>query len=138
MVRDLISGWRIKRGRGRLIVMKFDMTRTILAGATLVLVSPGSVHADERFEKAAVHFEQNATDEDAEVTFEVAGRDDGLATLKGVAPDGRIVISFDTLDSKLGIRQIRLESPEPQNVSSVKADFLEGEYTFTGTTVPFD
>jgi len=115
-------------------VMKFDMTRTILAGATLVLVSPGSVHADERFEKAAVHFEPNATDEDAEV----AGRDDGLATLKGVAPDGRIVISFDTLDSKLGIRQIRLESPEPQNVSSVKADFLEGEYTFTGTTVPFD
>ena len=35
-------------------MMKFDMIRKILAGATLVLVCPGSVHADELFEKVAV------------------------------------------------------------------------------------
>ncbi len=116
--------------------------RQILAVVTLFLVSPGPALAVEKqsagsmpFDVATVYFEQNATDEDAEVVFEAKGGELGLATLKVVSPDGRAVIDFKAPDSKLGIRHFRFESPEPSNDGSVQADFPEGKYTFTATTV---
>lgn len=111
------------------------MPRTLVYAGILLLASYGLAHAEEKFEKIAVIFEQNATDKDAEVVFDATSGGAGLATLKVVAPGGRTVVDFKAPDSKLGLRHIRLESPEPKNDGSVQADFPEGEYTFTGSTV---
>lgn len=111
------------------------MKRIVLTAAMLFLASHDLVRADEKFENTAVRFEQNVTDKDAEVVFEAMTAAVGMANLKVVGPDGRTVVDFKSPDSKLGIRHFKLESPEPKNVSSVQADFPEGAYTFTGTTV---
>jgi hypothetical protein len=112
------------------------MTHSILKAAVLLLLaSPGLAQADEKFEHVAIRFEQNATDQDAEIVFEVTSGDAGLATLRVVAPDGRTVIDFSSPDSKLGIRHLSFESPEPKNDGRVQADFPQGAYTFTGSTV---
>ena len=47
------------------------------------------------FPVASVHFEQNATDGDVEVVFEVRAEDDGLTELLIVSPDGRTVVDFN-------------------------------------------
>jgi hypothetical protein len=87
------------------------------------------------FAVASVHFEQNATDGDAEVVFEVKGGKEGLAKLAVVSPDGRTVIDFTAPDaSTLGIRQFRFETPEPGDVKSLKSAYPEGVYTFAGAT----
>lgn len=87
------------------------------------------------FAVASVHLEQNATDGDFEVVFEVKAGAEGLAKLAVVAPDGRTVVDFTAPDaSTLGMRQFRFESPEPQNLQSMKAAYPEGAYTFTGAT----
>lgn len=87
------------------------------------------------FAVASIHFEQNATDGDAEVVFEVKGSDDGLAKLSVLSPDGRTVIDFTAADAAtFGIRQFRFESPEPDDVESLKSAYPEGVYTFVGTT----
>jgi hypothetical protein len=118
------------------------MNRTLISVAILLLASRGLALAEEKsekpgqtFEKAVVYFEGNATDKDAEVLFEVIGSGVGLATLKVVAPGGRTVIDYKAPDSKLGLQHITLESPEPKNDGTIQADFPEGEYTFTGSTV---
>lgn len=111
------------------------MPPTLVYAGILLLVSYGLAHAEEKFEKIAVLFEQNATDKDAEVVFDATSGGAGLATLKVVAPGGRTVVDFKAPDSKLGLRHINLESPEPKNDGTVQADFPEGEYTFTGSTV---
>ncbi len=91
------------------------------------------------FEVARVHFEQNATDGDMEVVFEIKGGDDGLARLKVVSPDGRLVIDFKAPDpSTMGIRQFRMESPEPDDVAGLKAAYPEGVYVFDATTAAGD
>jgi hypothetical protein len=88
------------------------------------------------FPVASVHFEQNATDGDSEVVFEVKGGKDGLAELIVVSPDGRTVVAFKAPDaSTLGIRQFRFESPEPTDVKLLKAAYPEGIYQFSGKTV---
>ena len=114
-----------------------------LAGAA-VLLAPGcadrraAVPADgpaSPFAVAAVHFEQNATDGDVEVVFEVKGVDDGLTSLTVTAPDGRTVLSATSPDtSTLGVRQYRFESPEPTDIPRLQAAYPEGAYRFTGTT----
>jgi hypothetical protein len=111
------------------------MNRMLCSITLSLLVSAGPALAEEKFEKAVVHFEQNATDKDAEVMFEAIGGRAGLATLQVAAPGGRTVIDYKAPDSKLGLQHITLESPEPKNDGSIQADFPEGEYTFTGTTV---
>lgn len=94
---------------------------------------------DETFPVASVHFEQNATDGDAEVVFVVNGGDEALAKLTVVSPDGRTVIDFTAPDaSTLGIRQFRFESPEPGDVASLKSAYPEGVYNFAGTTAAGD
>jgi hypothetical protein len=87
------------------------------------------------FPVASVHFEQNATDGDVEVVFEVKGGDDGLVELVVVSPDGRTVVDFNAPDSStLGMRQFRFESPEPPDVKSLKTAYPEGAYEFSGKT----
>ncbi len=121
------------------------MTRRIriLAGLTLLMSSHSLAQvgggASIPFAVANVYFEQNATDKDVEVVFEVAGGAKGIAKLTVVSPDSRTVIDFTAPDaSTLGIRTFRFESPEPSNVASLKAAYPEGVYTFSGTTVAGD
>ena len=106
----------------------------VLAGAALLLGAPSPL-PPAPFAVASVRFEQNVTDGDVEVVFEVKGGKDGLAKLGVVSPDGRTVIDFTAPDaSTLGMRQFRFESPEPSSVARLKAAYPEGVYTFTGTT----
>lgn len=87
------------------------------------------------FAVATVHFEQNATDGDVEVVFEVKGGDDGLTSVTVTAPDGRTVVSAASPDtSTMGVRQYRFESPEPTDAARLKAAYPEGVYRFAGTT----
>ena len=109
------------------------MTRIIFSAVIFMLAS--FAQAEEKFDQASIRLEQNATDKDAEIVFEVTGNDAGLAALKVTAPDGRIVADFKAADSKMGFRHVNLESPEPKNDGRVQADFPAGEYTFTGSTV---
>jgi len=89
--------------------------------------------SSKAFETATVRFEQNATDGDVEVVFEVKGGDAGILSLKITAPDGRIVSDFTAPDpTTLGIRQFVMESPEPKGVQSLKNAYPEGVYSFTG------
>lgn len=116
----------------------------VLAGATLVWGPPGlapdkASGASAPFDEASVHFEQNATDGDAEVVFAVSGGEEGLAKLTVVSPDGHTIIDFTAPNaSPLGIRHFDLESPEPPDVESLKAAYPEGVYTFTGATATGD
>jgi hypothetical protein len=96
--------------------------------------SLGSI-APEPFAHASVRFEQNATDGDVEVVYEIKGGDEGLAMLRVISPDDRPVIDFKAPDaSTMGIRQFRFESPEPKDVESLKAAYTEGIYKFSGAT----
>ncbi len=120
------------------------MTRRIqvLVGVTLLLGCHGlALGVDKEsgpslpFAIARVYLEQNATDGDVEVVFDVKGGDEGLAKLAVVSPDGRTVIDFTAPDAlTLGIRQFRFESPEPRDVASLKSAYPEGVYTFAGAT----
>jgi hypothetical protein len=109
----------------------------VAAAATLsALAYPvtGAAAGDGRFEKLSVYLERNIQDHDAEIRFEATGGDDGLAALKVSAPGARTVIELKTPDSKLGIRSLTLESPEPDDDRIVRADFPAGVYRFEGTT----
>lgn len=111
---------------------------TVMLLSLLALGAHGFAHADEAFEHIAVRLEQNATDEDVEAVFEATSGDIGLAALRVSAPDGRTVIDFKSPDSKMGIRRLLLESPEPTNDGRLQKDFPAGAYTFTGSTVKGD
>src|ERR1051326_942863 len=109
---------------------------TMVMGAGLVIALPGAAHADGKFSKVGVYLEQTVEDEDSEVRFEAIGGDEGLVGLQVVAPDGRMVVDFKAPDSKLGIRQVELETPEPKRTDGrLQKDFPEGTYHFSGTTV---
>ena len=116
--------------------------RCALAAALLVsgaaisaLASDAGAPVPGRFPLAAVRFEQNATDGDVEVVFKVKGRNEGLAKLSVVSPDGRTVIDFAAPGaSALGIREFVFESPEPTDVEGLKAAYPAGVYRFAGAT----
>lgn len=121
------------------------MTRRIqiLAGVTLLLGSYGlALGAGKEsgssvpFEVASVHLEQNATDGDAEIVFEVKSGKEGLAKLTVVSPDGRTVIDFTARDAStsLGIQQFRFETPEHRDFKRLTSAYPEGVYTFAGAT----
>jgi len=124
-----------------------EMTRRVQISAWFVVLllaffgvarvgAPIEPAAPARFAVANVHLEQNATDGDVEVVFEVKGGDDGLSMLKVAAPDGRTVIDCTSPDaSTLGIRQFRFESPEPTDMKSLLSAYPEGVYTFSGASV---
>ena len=110
------------------------MTRTtLIAAAFIVGAMHGMAHADEKFELVKVFLERNVMDQDAEVKFEAIGGKGGLTSLKVVAPDGRTVVDLKSPDSKLGVRHMSLESPEPKNDGALQSDFPAGAYTFSGT-----
>ena len=87
------------------------------------------------FEAATMRFEQNVTDKDVEVVFEIAGEDEGLSRLRVMAPDGGTVADITAPVSTLGLKQFLFESPEPRDAAAIKAAYPEGKYRFTGTTV---
>ena len=118
-----------------------DLTAfTLLLGFVGLLTLIGSEsHSSGSFSIASVRVEQNVTDGDMEVVFEVKGGDEGLVKLGVRSPDGRTVIDFKAPDaSTLGIRQFSFESPEPRNIDSIKAAYPEGVYTFEGITAAGD
>jgi hypothetical protein len=109
----------------------------VIAGA--VSIAPplltGASAPPRPFATASVHFEQNVTDGDVEVVFEVKGGADGLSGLSIVGPDGRTVLSYEAPDaSTLGLRAFRVESPEPRDAAKLKAAYPEGAYMFAGWT----
>ena len=107
----------------------------ILLGHSLALSENQNPNPGTPFTIADVHFEQNTTDGDAEVVFDVKGGQEGLSKLVVVTPDGRTVIDFTAPEpSTLGIRQFNFESPEPKNMDSLKSAYPEGTYSFTGIT----
>lgn len=88
------------------------------------------------FEEAEIRFEQNATDGDVEVVFELKGGDDGLTNLTIFSPDNKVIGDFKAPDlSTLGIRQFKFESPEPTDIDGLKAAYPEGKYTLKATSV---
>ena len=111
--------------------------KQLLVGALVLVGSPALRPRTpaEPFAIASVFFEQNATDKDVEVVFDVKGGDDGLVQLTVLAPDGRTVVDIKAPDvSTLGLRQFRFESPERGDVASIKAAYPEGVYTFDAST----
>ena len=120
-------------------VVGFVVLLAALIGSQAGDVAGALMAQEEPFETASVRFEQNATDGDAEVVFEVQGGDDGLAWLTITAPDGRTVAEFEAPEaSTLGMRQLLFESPEPPDPDLVMAAYPEGTYTFEGGTVAGD
>ncbi|WOH47011.1 hypothetical protein [Bradyrhizobium sp. sBnM-33] len=108
-----------------------------VAAATLsTLAYPATAAEAEagRFQKLSVYLERNMQDHDAEIRFEATGAEDGLAALKVLAPAERTVIDLKTPDSKLGLRRLTIESPEPTDDGIVRTDFPAGAYRFEGTT----
>src|SRR5438046_9577441 len=100
------------------------MTRrkAILAGATLLVGVYGfAAGADKEsgssvpFAAASVRLEQNVTDGDSEVVFEIRGGTEGLAKLTVVSPAGRTVIDFpaSVASASLGLRHSRCQPAEP-------------------------
>lgn len=116
-------------------VMAVALGLAVAACAGETRKAPATAGAAEPFAVATAHLEQNATDGDVEVVFEVKGGADGLASLTITGPDGRTVASFTAPDSStLGMRQLRLESPEPTDVPRLLAAYPEGDYAVAGAT----
>ena len=87
------------------------------------------------FSQLSMRLEQNATDGDSEIVLFAKGQDDGLKRLMIVAPSGRRVANFVGDARGIGIREFRLESAEPLDLSVVLASFPEGNYSFFGRSV---
>ena len=114
------------------IVVLTSINITLIA-ASLAQIKTKDTAATEPFANANIQFEQNVTDGDVEVVFEINGHDKGLNSLSIVSPDGRTIFHFTAPDNTtLGIRQFHLESPEPKDVESVKKAYPEGVYKFIG------
>jgi hypothetical protein len=111
------------------------MKRALLQIAILLAGCQCSAWAAEKFESVSVYLEQTIEDGDSEITFDAISGTDGLTALKVMAPDGRTVIDYKAAESKLGMRHLTLESPEPKNDGSLKADFPVGVYRFIGALV---
>jgi hypothetical protein len=105
-----------------------------LAGMALVL-SASAAAAESQFKTALIYLERNVSDDDIEVRIVATSDETGFAALRVIGPGDRTVIDFKSPDSKLGIRHLDLESPEPRNNGSLQADFPEGKYRFEGTLV---
>ena len=108
--------------------------RFIIAALVFGVLPVAALAGDLGFDRLRVFLERNVTDRDAEVKFEATAGELGLASLQVMAPDGRVVVDFKAPASKIGIRHLALESPEPEDDGRVQADFPAGTYTFTGRT----
>jgi len=115
-------------------IRRIPIFRTVAVATVLLGACHGLARGDEKFESVAAYLEQNVDDEDSEIRFDAVGGITGLKALTVVAPDGRTVIDFKAADSRLGMRHLSLESPEPRNDGKLQADFPAGVYKFTGTS----
>src|SRR5262245_50529767 len=112
----------------------------MLASTSPVRVGAGDARAQtgalKPFAVALIQFEHNATDGDFEVVLEAKGGDEGLNKFTVTAPNGRKIVDLTAPDAAtLGLRQVRLESPEPKDAKAIQAAYPEGAYTFAGTSV---
>jgi hypothetical protein len=107
--------------------------RTVMAVAiTSVLATSNAVSAG-KFEEVSVIFEQNATEGNVEVVFEINGGDEALETLIVRAPNGRTIINATFI---AGMRELEFESPEPPDqVALLKKNYPEGMYHFYAITL---
>lgn len=101
--------------------------------AALLLATASALAADP-MERGAILLERNHTDDDLEIRMEISAGSEGFASLTVTAPDGRRVLDLRSVDSKLGIRHIILETPEPVGGVGVEAAFPAGTYLLTGTS----
>ena len=117
-----------------LLRLTLAFTLAFALAFALPLLAAGKAAAVEKFESVSVRMEQNLADRDGEVVFEATSGAAGLLELQVVAPDGRVVIDFKAPQTRLGIRHLKLESPEPRDLVALRGDFPAGDYTFTGRT----
>lgn len=116
--------------------MNHDLRAGMLCAASLLVLATGMpVLAQDRFAALAMRIERNVSDHDHEVVIEIKSGDAGLSALKLVAPDGRTLLDLKAADSRLGLRTMHFESPEPKDLAKLLADYPAGRYAFTGTTV---
>jgi hypothetical protein len=114
--------------------MRSNKFRLILAPALSALLSCSGLVRAEEFEDASIFLERNVVDDDAEAVITVSTDEAGLTSLLVIAPDGRRVARFESRNRRsLGIRELLLESPEPDPVS-VLAAYPEGTYRIVGRT----
>src|SRR5689334_12630421 len=119
-----MTGWSLQGARP-------DMRNAVTACAwtalpVILTLLPSTAPAEGRLGRAVVYLERNVVDKDVEIRFEVTGPSQGLSALRVTAPDGRTVLDLKAPDSKLGMRQFVLESPEPKDDGRLQADFPAG------------
>jgi hypothetical protein len=90
---------------------------------------------DDKFSRLQVYLERNVTDKVTEMRFGVTAGSSGLASLRILAPNGRVIAEMKAPDSKLGGHQLLVSSPPTPTEGAAQADFPVGTYTFWGTTV---
>ena len=111
------------------------MPKLVFTAAIMLATWAGAARADDKFEMATVSLEQTMQDADIEIKFDAIGGKAGLSTLKVVAPDGRTIIDFSGSGSKLGMRHLTFESPEPAKAEGkLQSDLPEEVYKFTART----
>ena len=112
-----------------------SMLSVLAAVAGTLLPISGAARAEAEFKEALIYLERNVADDDIEVRIVAKTDDTGFAALRVIAPDGRIVIDVMSPASRLGVRRLDLESPEPRDKDLVIADFPEGAYRFNAVLV---
>ena len=111
----------------------------VLSGcsAKRITLGPPRTGSGLGFTEAGILLEHNATDRDAEIVVFVKGGDEGLATLRVYAPDGRAVLDLSTQDRVIGLREFTVESAEP-GLAKVLGAYPEGSYRIEGVTIGGD
>ena len=89
------------------------------------------------FAEATMILEHNASDDDAEIVLFVKGGDEGLASLRVIAPDDSVMLDLTTDDRTVGLREFGVESAEP-GLTDVTGAFPEGSYRLEGVTISGD
>jgi hypothetical protein len=105
----------------------------LMALLSLLVLPVAAPRAAEPMERASIMLERNATDDDLEIRLQLSGNSDGLANLKVTAPDGRVVMDLRAEQSKIGLRHIIIETPEPARGTGVLQAFPAGLYRISGT-----
>lgn len=87
------------------------------------------------FKKVSIHMEHNASDNDTEIVISAKGNDTGLKNLWLRNPEDTELLHISADNQNLGLREIDLETPEPDDATLIKQQYPEGQYTFIGQTV---
>lgn len=118
-------------------VIPCPITSFVLSTAWVLAAGPSHAHGKPPVEPAALDIEMfyqfSATDNDAEVTFDIESADHPIDFLFILAPDGHTVAKIQSKD-RLGLAEIELESAEP-SVEEVQRAYPQGVYRFWGKSV---